>query len=283
MSAAIQPAHTGETCGNPDVCAAADTTKTAPTTPVTTDTIEVQLSHRTIRSFTDEPVTNNEVESLLTVAGQAPTWAFYQQRTIIHIKDPHIRNTIATVANQAYVGGDHGELFVFVADLYRNQQIRREKGADDEWLHTMSALMTAIYDTTLAAQNMVVAAESMGLGTVYLGSIGREPRTVIDLLHLPKMTYPVFGLLVGHPDEEPQFKPRLPLGVCTSVDRYPEVDSYAQVLVDYDEAVHTYYDLRNRNRRVDEFTTQIATKLGLGGADVTDVLAVLREQGLAQR
>ena len=46
----------------------------------------------------------------------------------------------------------------------------------------------------MAAQNMITAAESMGLGVVPLGSIKNEPQKIIEVLNLPKMTFPVLGL-----------------------------------------------------------------------------------------
>ena len=62
----------------------------------------------------------------------------------------------------------------------------------------------------IAAQNVVVAAESLGMGTVYLGSILNDNAKLSELLKLPKYVYPAVGLAVGWPDQEPQLKPRLP-------------------------------------------------------------------------
>lgn len=58
-------------------------------------------------------------------------------------------------------------------------------------------------------QNTVNATESMGLGAVILGSILNDAAQLIELLQLPKLTFPVLGLEVGYPDQEPQLKPRL--------------------------------------------------------------------------
>ncbi|MBD3689924.1 nitroreductase family protein [Nanchangia anserum] len=248
-----------------------------------TPTIATQLAHRTIRSYTDEPVSEEAIASLYEAARRSATWAFYQHRTIIRVRDPRIRQVIAHSSTQPYVAAERGELFIFVVDLYRNSRIRAEQGVDSEWYHTTQAFLTGVGDTMLAAQNFVVAAESMGLGTVFLGSIGREVREVISALELPTLTYPLVGVLVGHPAEKPQIKPRLPIAAMTACDTYPMRESVCEALADYDEVVQTYYDLRDTNRRVDSFTRQIATNPGRGGAEVTDVLAVLHDQGLALR
>ena len=254
---------------------------TAPTTAVDNETISCQLAHRTIRSFTGDPVGEDVMDTLLDVARHAPTSSFYQQMTIVRVKDPDIRHEVFLSSGQPYVDGTRGELLVFVVDLHRNARIREAAGVDLEPLGRTALFLEGVEDTLLAAQNTVIAAESLGLGTVYLGSIGGDPRRVIRALRLPRHTYPLVGLLVGHPDQDPQFTPRLPATFTTAVDTYPELDDPAADLADYDRVVQTYYDLRDANRRIDSFTHQICTKPGSGRAEMAPVLDILREQGLA--
>ncbi|WP_051259153.1 NADPH-dependent oxidoreductase [Schaalia suimastitidis] len=251
------------------------------TTPVSTPTIDLQLRHRTIRSFTDQKVSDDVMQTLFEVARHTATCAYLQQLTIIHVKDPDIRQTLCEVSGQPYVGGDRGELIVFVADLHRNAQIRAEVGIASQSFGRINMFLSAAEDVLLAAQNVVVAAESLGLGTVYLGSIGNDPQRVVDALKLPSLTYPVLGLVVGYPNQEPQFKPRLPLAVTVGVDTYPQVDSYTEALASYDEQVTEYYDLRNANQRVDSFTAQVRARAGDLPAENSPVLEVLHRQGLA--
>jgi len=257
--------------------------RSAPTAPLAaaTDTIAAQLGHRTIRAFTDEQLDDDTVETLLAVARRSPTSSFYQQTTVIRVLDPEVREQVHLSSGQPYVGGHRGELWVFVVDLHRNAVIRQQAGADLEPLGRTSLFLEGVEDTLIAAQNVVAAAESLGLGTVYLGSVQGEPRRVIEALHLPHHTYPLVGLLIGHADEEPQYKPRLPEEFTSSIDVYPEFEDLTSALGDYDLAVRDYYDLRDANRRVDSFTHQIAAKLGAGKAEVAPVLDVLHEQGLA--
>lgn len=180
------------------------------------------------------------------------------------------------------MGGTKGDLFIFLADLYRNSRIRAEQGISSEALSSMNLFLTAAEDALLAAQNVVVAAESMGLGTVYLGSILADPRSVVQALKLPELTFPIVGLLVGHSDQEPGRKPRLPLSVMTARNTYPRVESYAELLADYDREVTEYYDLRSGSR-LESFTHLVGTSIGVGGAHVSPILEVLHEQGLCLR
>ena len=258
-------------------------TASLPTSPAPNPTIATLMQHRSIRAFTDEPVEPDVMTTILEAALHAPTSSFYQQTTIIRVRDPEIREQIHQASGQPYVGGTHGELLIFVADLHRNAQIRREAGEAVDVMGRTTQYVQAFDDTMLAAQNAVVAAESLGLGTVYLGSINGDARLVIRALKLPKLTMPVVGLLIGHPDQSPQLKPRLPLHITTGVDTYPEVQDWHAALADYDIVVGQYYDLRNSHRRIDSFTKQVANKLGNGRSEKEDLLAVLHEQGLLLR
>ena len=246
-------------------------------------TIAAQLAHRSIRAYTAEPVDESTMQTLLDVASQAATSSFYQQRTIIRVKDPEVRQRIFESSGQPYVGGDRGELLVFVVDLYRNAQIRERQGRSLDPLETTALFLQGVEDILIAAQNVVVAAESLGLGTVYLGSIGGDPRKVIDALQLPTRTFPLVGLLIGHPDQEPQLKPRLPKEITVGVDAYPDLTDHDDALAAYDEIVQAYYDLRDTSRRIDSFSHQIATKPGSGAAEKAPLLEVLHEQRLALR
>lgn len=185
-------------------------------------------------------------------------------------------------SGQPYVGGTKGDLFIFVADLYRNSRIRAEQGVSSEALSSMNLFLTALEDAPLAAQNVVVAAESMGLGTVYLGSILADPRATVKALELPELTFPVVGLLVGHADQEPGQKPRMPRSVTTAKNTYPRVESYTETLADYDREVTKYYDLR-AGSRLESFSHLVATTIGVGGAHVSPIMEVLNEQGLCLR
>ena len=107
---------------------------------------------------------------------------------------------------------------------------------------------------------METAAYSLGLGCVILGSLLNDVDALVDALGLPALTYPVLGLAIGEPDQEPTLKPRMPRTMQFFDDAYPSDD--AAMLADlpaFDEEVHRYYDLRNTDRPVDAFSDQIAT------------------------
>ncbi|WP_103660664.1 NADPH-dependent oxidoreductase [Lactobacillus sp. HT06-2] len=218
-------------------------------------TIDAQLNHKSIRKFKDTTLNQEQLETLYSVFSHTATSMFMQNASLLHITDPAKRAKIRELCGQKYVGAE-GDLFIFIVDLYRNQQIRQQLGKDDGRVHTTDIFFQAMEDTLLAYQNVANAVESMGLGYVPLGTVNDHPLKMLETLNLPKLTFPVLALQVGVPDQEPQLKPRLPLKFTCFEEDYP-TDFNVKDLADYDQVVTTYYDLRDSNRRIDSFTKQI--------------------------
>ncbi len=242
-------------------------------------TIDQQVNHRSIRKFKDQQLTEEQLTTLYTVFQHTATSLFMQNATLLHITDETKRAKIRELCGQKYVGAQ-GDLFIFVVDLYRNQQIRRQLGKDDGRLHTTDIFFQGLDDTLLAWQNVANAVESMGLGCVPLGTINDHPLAMLDILDLPKLTFPALGMQVGVPDQEPQLKPRLPLEFTTFENEYPR-DFAVDSLKDYDQVVTTYYDLRDTNKRIDSFTKQITEeKLNTKAIDRDELPELLHKQEL---
>ena len=242
-------------------------------------TIDQQVNHRSIRQFKDQQLTEEQLTTLYTVFQHTATSLFMQNATLLHITDETKRAKIRELCGQKYVGAQ-GDLFIFVVDLYRNQQIRQQLGKDDGRLHTTDIFFQGLDDTLLAWQNVANTVESMGLGYVPLGTINDHPLAMLDILDLPKLTFPALGMQVGVPDQEPQLKPRLPLEFTTFENDYPR-DFAVDNLKDYDQVVTTYYDLRDTNKRIDSFTKQITgEKLNTKAIDRDELPELLHKQEL---
>ena len=242
-------------------------------------TIDQQVNHRSIRKFKDQQLTEKQLTTLYTVFQHTATSLFMQNATLLHITNETKRAKIRELCGQKYVGAQ-GDLFIFVVDLYRNQQIRQQLGKDDGRLHTTDIFFQGLDDTLLAWQNVANTVESMGLGYVPLGTINDHPLAMLDVLELPKLTFPALGMQVGVPDQDPQLKPRLPLEFTTFENDYPR-DFAVDNLKDYDQVVTTYYDLRDTNKRIDSFTKQITgEKLNTKAIDRDELPELLHKQEL---
>jgi nitroreductase len=103
-------------------------------------------------------------------------------------------------------------LLVFVADLARLRSISADLGHPGTALDYIEAFIFAIADASFAAQNTIVAAESLGLGGCYVGAMRNNPAGVAGELGLPDEALVVFGMTIGIPDPGigTDVKPRLP-------------------------------------------------------------------------
>ncbi|WP_166263478.1 oxygen-insensitive NADPH nitroreductase [Marinobacter caseinilyticus] len=202
-------------------------------------TIELLKSHRSIRNFTDQKIPRPLFEELIRAGQSAATSSHVQAYSIIHVVNPDNRAKIAELAGgQAYVA-DSSDFLVFCADMKRSTGAAERAGA--EVVRGMTEhLLVASVDTALMAQNIAVAAESEGLGLCYIGGIRNNPADVSDILRLPEHVYPVFGMCLGYPDQNPEIKPRLPLASILKEDYYQDEQDIDQIAA-FDSEMRTYY------------------------------------------
>lgn len=224
------------------------------------DMIRMQLAHRTIREFKEDIVPEELIKQLIQVAERTSTSNGMQACSIIRVTDPAIKKELADICKQEYVAR-MPELWIFIVDQYRNGQIAKEKGCHEDSIDDMDRFFQGFTDACLMAQNVVNAAESIELGTVYLGSILNNPSRTIKALNLPKLTFPALGLGFGYPNQEPQLKPRMDMKLRMFENSYKCFDNYSNEVKEYDEIMQTYYDLRQANQRVDSFSDQVVTKV----------------------
>ena len=114
-------------------------------------------------------------------------------------------------------------LFTICVDAHRMELVMAKRG----WKlqsNDLHVLLFGMEDAIVLAQNMVIAAESLGLGTCYIGAAQARAEAIAEEYHLPKRVFPVVGLAVGYPAEDPPPRPRYPLEFALFEDRYPELD-----------------------------------------------------------
>jgi FMN reductase (NADPH) len=227
------------------------------------ETITTILNHRSIRHFKDNPLSDDQIRTIVLSAQAASTSSFIQAYSIIGIKDKDKKQKLAEIAgNQEYVE-KNGHLFVFCADLSRHEIIGETEGKNVlPSIESTEKFMVALIDAALAAQNAAIAAESMGLGICYIGGIRNNLQAVKDLLKTPERVIPLFGMTVGYPERINDQKPRLPLEHVYHEEEYQQDKKvYLQQLEDYDEMISAYYEQRTDGKRKDRWTEQMANML----------------------
>jgi nitroreductase len=186
------------------------------------ETIASMLDHRSVRGYKPDPVPPGTLETLIAAAQSAATSSNMQWWSAIAVSDPAKKKALAEIAgNQKHI--EQCPLYIcWVADMARNARISASEKTDFECMPWLETFMVACIDAALAAQNAVVAAESLGLQTVYIGAMRNDPIRVHKLLELPSQAFVVFGLCVGYAAETSagEVKPRLPQSTVLHHERY---------------------------------------------------------------
>ena len=199
-------------------------------------TIEVIHKHGSVRQYKADPVPRQMVETIVEAGQRAATSSNLQMYSVVALTDSDKRARM-----QAYCSGQKhiGQAPVFlawVADLSRLERICQARGYTHESAGVENFLLAAV-DVAIAGQNAGLAAESLGLGFCYIGAIRNNPREVIELLDLPRLTFPIFGMTLGWPVKSPMIRPRLPLEailhweVYDPKDEGPHLDQYDQEMI----------------------------------------------------
>ncbi|KIL46740.1 oxygen-insensitive NADPH nitroreductase [Jeotgalibacillus soli] len=226
-------------------------------------TIETILNHRSIRKFKDQPLTEEQIHTIVKAAQAASTSSFIQAYSIIGVTDQEKKEQLAKFAGgQSYVANT-GHFFVFCADLYRHSLLGEFQDVDVlPSIESTEKFMVTIIDAALAAQNAALAAESMGLGICYIGGIRNSLEEVSEILETPDYVVPLFGLTVGVPDQTSSAKPRLPVSAIYHENTYKhDVEWNKNQLEQYDADISSYYENRTNGARKDKWTEQMASML----------------------
>ena len=134
------------------------------------DVLSLLASHRSIRKFTDDPIDDDLVESIISAGFSSATSSNLQGTTVIRVRSPKTRSAIAELAGgQSYVE-TAAAFFVWCADLHRSA-VACEMGGGEFHGGMTEHFIIAATDCAIAAQSAVVAAESVGLGICYIGCL----------------------------------------------------------------------------------------------------------------
>ncbi len=205
------------------------------------DVLDTQVARRSVRRFLDTPVTEAQLEALVVAAQSAPTSSNLQPWSVVAVQDPGRKAELAALAgDQAFI--TQAPLFlVWIADLGRARRLAAREGRPLAAADFLETTLIGFLDAGLAAQNAVVAASSLGLGSVFVGAVRNRPEEVGAVLGLPEHAVAVVGLAVGlpDPDEAADVKPRLPLSAVLHRERYDVAAADDQIGV-YDERLAAY-------------------------------------------
>ena len=224
--------------------------------------LDAMLSHRSVRHFVRDALPEHTLETLVAAAQSAPTSSNLQTWSVIAVESQERREALANLVGPQKHLAVAPLVLVFLADLSRIERLGQAQGRDPVGLHYLDTFLMGVIDAALAAQNAVVAAEAMGLGTVYVGGMRNQPEEVAKVLGTPANVFPVFGLVVGRPDpaKPAAIKPRLPQSAVLHREQYQVPADQSQEIGDYNEALRQF--MRTHGMREVDWSAQVVERLG---------------------
>lgn len=208
------------------------------------------LTHRSVRAYLPDALAEGTLEKLIAAAQSAPTSSNQQAWSVVAVQDPERKARLAEYSRQQAHIRQAPLFLVWLADLSRLDRVAQRQHKPSDANHYLEQFLVAVIDAALAAQNAVLAAEALGLGTVYIGALRNRAPEVAAELKLPAHVFPVFGLSVGHPDpaQPAAVKPRLPQAAVLHREAYgrdlpdlvgPEGDE-ARLVQQYDALIQAF-------------------------------------------
>ncbi|MBR8534179.1 NADPH-dependent oxidoreductase [Carboxylicivirga sediminis] len=186
--------------------------------------IDILKNHRTIRKYTDKPISEELLNEILEAGVRASTTGNMQVYSVVVTQDAAMKEKLAPCHFNQPMVKQAPVTLTFCADFNRFNLWCRQRNAEPGYDNFLS-FVTAAIDALLVAQNVCVAAEAKGLGICYLGTTTYLADKIIDVLELPKGVVPITTVTLGYPDEDPKQVDRLPLSGVIHFETYKNYTS----------------------------------------------------------
>ena len=165
------------------------------------EVIRQLFERKSVRGYTGQEISKEEKELILTAAAQAPTAGNQLFYTILDITDQKIKDRLAVTCDSQPFIAEAKMVLIFCADCRKWYEAFREAGCDPRKPDAGDFLI-AFSDANIAAQNAVVAAHSLGIGSCYIGDVLERYEEHADLLSLPEYVFPAAMLVFGYPMQQ---------------------------------------------------------------------------------
>lgn len=234
--------------------------------------------HRTVRSYSAEPVSEDELHAIVAAVEEGPNWCNFQHVSIVSVDDPVSRQRAYELCGRQEQVLEAPVFLMFCADFYRTWlACDCSEEVFDQVTNVADNIIVGATEVGIALGSATVAAEALGLGTCCVGAAREREPEMRELLHLPRYVFPVCGFCIGHAAEMPDLKPRLPERAVFFRDRYDtELES---VLALYDEAYRHYLATRSANRKEGSWSQEVASYYTIPYTRYEDIPEMLRHQG----
>jgi len=211
--------------------------------------LRTMADHRSVRAFLPDPVPDAHVRRAVEAARQAATSSWIHAYSLLQVTDPAERATLADLTGGQPQVAEAGAFFAVCGDVRRHRLVAERLGKP--YVGNLETFLLAVVDASLFAQDLVLAFESMGYGTCYIGGLRTRLPEVDALLELPDGVWPLYGLCVGVPDpaRPTATRPRLPVDALLMKDRYLDDEAMLAQIDAFDEEAAAHYAARGLEGR----------------------------------
>ena len=209
------------------------------------ETINLMKKHSSVRNFTEEKIPETEIHEMIEAGRAAGNWKNFQSYSIIVVSSQEQKEAVYQV-NESWQKAikNCSHFLIFLGDLKRAEIAVKMNAGDFQPAGIESILISSV-DASLAAENVLLAAESLGYGGVMIGLIRDRSEELSEILDLPDYTYPLFGIALGRPARINEVKPRLPYEAVVFAEKYQLQGE--EVLRAYDKLQEEYAGARRQD------------------------------------
>ena len=246
------------------------------------ETLDLLMKRSSLRNFSEKDVPDKVIRTILKAGMRAATGGNLQPYSIVVLEKGEVKDKVSSLfEGQPWVGRSPVHL-VFLLDQYRMKRWAEAERAPFTAMNCLSHFIIGMQDTIICAQNVCTAADALGLGTVYIGTVIHKAPAMKKILKLPDYTFPVTLLCVGYPARgKRNVSPRLPYEAVVHEGSYRDFT---------DEEVRGWYDekygrWRGTSRELIEAAVE-STAAVLGKRRGKKIEKLIRERGfinMAQR
>jgi len=182
-------------------------------------TLDALLKRKSIRKFKRKIVSKALINQIVEAGQRAPTACGMQTYSFVLITDNGLREQIYKLIGKQGCMEQAPVWIIVCADMARQLKLFEVLGVKTE-MGPLGKFIPSVVDAALVAENMVIAAEALGLGSVFIGSVWEALKKIADLLGLPKNVLPLVLVCLGYPSESPPLRPRWPLKAVLHENKY---------------------------------------------------------------
>lgn len=191
------------------------------------DTLKTLTQHVSIRKYTSQKIDEETLQQILKAACSGSTMGNMQLFSIIVTEDKAMMDKMSPFHFNQPMATEAPLILTFCADFHRFNQYCAYRAADTTAYSNLQSYHWAVTDALIAAENACIAAESLGLGFCWMGTITYNIDKFVDILELPKHVIPIACISMGYPAEHPKLTEKLPVDALVHRETYHDYDKQA--------------------------------------------------------